>query len=208
MSARCRRCIIPNYGTNSGGSTLQWRPRGDLLPFGSSSSLENNRGEIYSRRQPARKERVISDRGSPRLRPDVEASRFRRRLWPWRLPPLSAAIIPACWCFQLLWQPRFFISNRHPSYMYRAIFYKVYAMFSVDSFFESRSRCMEIVVSTLRCVKNGIIFKALNDTYVWNAQKLKKGILKVLFCILRIYSCFSRWIEIVKIKICWIKNNG
>lgn len=154
---------------------MRWRPRGDLLPFGSSSSLENNRGEIHSRRQPARKERVISDRGSPRLRPDVEASRFRRRLWPWRLPPLSAAIIPACWCFQLLWQPRFFISNRHPSYIYHAIFYRVYAMFSVLSsleFFSFNSLRVEIVVSTLRCVKNEIILKRYTCKMM---RKLKKG---------------------------------
>lgn len=48
--------------------------------------LTREQSRRNSARQPTRKERIISNRGSPPLRPDVEASRFRRRLWPWRLP--------------------------------------------------------------------------------------------------------------------------
>lgn len=159
----CRRCIIRNYATNSGG--FHDAADGDDLAatfFPSAATHARTIEAKFSAAAGEERTHYLKSRISSASTGCRGLKVSAPTLTVTAASGLSAPIIPACWSFQLLWQPRFFLSNRsslHDSFLRRC---KVSLLLSESS--RSRNSIFKILfmLKSLRCY-----FEIKKKMHVW-----------------------------------------
>lgn len=159
----CRRCIIRNYATNSGG--FHDAADGDDLAatfFPSAATHARTIEAKFSAAAGEERTHYLKSRISSASTGCRGLKVSAPTLTVTAASGLSAPIIPACWSFQLLWQPRFFLSNRsslHDSFLRRC---KVSLLLSEST--RSRNSIFKILfmLKSLRCY-----FEIKKKMHVW-----------------------------------------